>query len=91
VVGSILAILSMQEGIVPGTRNVPATRSKHISRLDIVVKNRAQPVPAVLVCNYGFGGYYTALLFSRRNGTFTQPARNPDDRSAGPGRPRPVL
>jgi 3-oxoacyl-[acyl-carrier-protein] synthase II len=61
---AVLAILSIEHGVIPPTRNLTdATVSPEID-LDIATSLRHEDQPAVLSNSFGFGGHNVSLLFT---------------------------
>ncbi|MDQ0709208.1 3-oxoacyl-[acyl-carrier-protein] synthase II [Arthrobacter woluwensis] len=62
---ALLAVLSVEHGVVPPTRNLsPGTVDPDID-LDLVVERREAPQDAVLSNSFGFGGQNVSLVVTR--------------------------
>jgi 3-oxoacyl-[acyl-carrier-protein] synthase II len=61
---ALLAVLSIEHGVIPPTRNLTgATVDKDLD-LDVVTSPRHDPQAAVLSNSFGFGGHNVSLLFT---------------------------
>lgn len=59
---AIATVLSVKEGIVPGSRNI-TTIDPEI-KVDVATENRAVTLTAALNDSFGFGGHNVALIFT---------------------------
>jgi 3-oxoacyl-[acyl-carrier-protein] synthase II len=62
-VEAIIAILSVEHGVIPPTRNLADTPLDPEITLDVVTTPRAEPQRAALSNSFGFGGQNVSLLF----------------------------
>jgi 3-oxoacyl-[acyl-carrier-protein] synthase II len=61
-VEAIATLLSVRDGIVPGTRNI-TTLDPEI-KVDVATENREVKLTAALNDSFGFGGHNVALVFT---------------------------
>jgi len=61
---ALLAVLSIEHGVIPPTRNLTAATVDPDLDLDVVISPRHDPQPAVLSNSFGFGGHNVSLLFT---------------------------
>jgi 3-oxoacyl-[acyl-carrier-protein] synthase II len=59
---AIATMLSVKEGVVPGTRNI-STIDPEI-KVDVATENREVTLTAALNDSFGFGGHNVALIFT---------------------------
>jgi 3-oxoacyl-[acyl-carrier-protein] synthase II len=63
-VEALIAVLSLEHGVIPPTRNLADTPVDPGVELDVVDAPREQPQRAVLSNSFGFGGQNVSLLFT---------------------------
>jgi 3-oxoacyl-[acyl-carrier-protein] synthase II len=61
---ALLAVLSIEHGVIPPTRNLTAATVDPDLGLDVVTSPRQNLQPAVLSNSFGFGGHNVSLLFT---------------------------
>ncbi|MFJ3956958.1 beta-ketoacyl-[acyl-carrier-protein] synthase family protein [Arthrobacter sp. NPDC090010] len=61
---ALLAVLSVEHGVVPPTRNLTEHDADPAIELDIAVERRDLPQPAVLSNSFGFGGQNVSLVIT---------------------------
>jgi 3-oxoacyl-[acyl-carrier-protein] synthase II len=61
---ALLAVLSIEHGVIPPTRNLTEATVDPELDLDVVTSPRHAPQPAVLSNSFGFGGHNVSLLFT---------------------------
>ena len=59
---AIATMLSVREGIVPGTRNITTIDPE--VKVDVATENREVTLTAALNDSFGFGGHNVALIFT---------------------------
>ncbi|MGW2592836.1 beta-ketoacyl-[acyl-carrier-protein] synthase family protein [Streptomyces sp. NPDC001515] len=62
---ALLAVLSVEHGVIPPTRNLAAAGTGPDIALDVVTERRDVPQDAVLTNSFGFGGQNVSLVFTR--------------------------
>jgi 3-oxoacyl-[acyl-carrier-protein] synthase II len=65
-VEALIAILSVENDVIPPTRNLTHTSIDPDIKLDIVTARREAPQRAVLSNSFGFGGQNVSLIFTKR-------------------------
>ena len=63
-VEAIIAILSIEHGVIPPTRNLADTTLDPEITLDVVTSRREEPQRAAITNSFGFGGQNVSLLFT---------------------------
>jgi 3-oxoacyl-[acyl-carrier-protein] synthase II len=63
-VEAVIAVLSVEHGVIPPTRNLTDTPLDPEITLDIVTSLRKEPQHAALTNSFGFGGQNISLLFT---------------------------
>ncbi len=64
VVESIIAMMSLNEGLIPANKNLDNIDSE-CADLDYILEHRDDPVEYVMNNNFAFGGINTSLIFSK--------------------------
>ncbi|MYV65938.1 beta-ketoacyl-ACP synthase, partial [Streptomyces sp. SID2131] len=62
---ALIAVLSVEHGVVPPTRNLTAAGVDPAVDLDVVTERRDVPQEAVLSNSFGFGGQNVSLVVTR--------------------------
>jgi 3-oxoacyl-[acyl-carrier-protein] synthase II len=62
---ALIAVLSVEHGVIPPTRNITAAGVGPDIHLDVVAERRDLPQEAVLSNSFGFGGQNVSLVVSR--------------------------
>ena len=63
-VEAIIAVLSIEHGVIPPTRNLADTPLDPQLTLDVVTSQREEPQHAAITNSFGFGGQNVSLLFT---------------------------
>jgi 3-oxoacyl-[acyl-carrier-protein] synthase II len=63
-VEALITVLSVEDGIIPPTRNLADTAQDPDIDLDVVTSKREAPQHAVVCNSFGFGGQNVSLLFT---------------------------
>ncbi|KOX21112.1 MULTISPECIES: beta-ketoacyl-[acyl-carrier-protein] synthase family protein [unclassified Streptomyces] len=68
---ALIAVLSVEHGVIPPTRNLTAAGVDPDIDLDVVAERRDAPQEAVLSNSFGFGGQNVSLVVTRAGDTDT--------------------
>ncbi|MEV6551890.1 beta-ketoacyl-[acyl-carrier-protein] synthase family protein [Streptomyces sp. NPDC051597] len=72
---ALIAVLSVEHGVIPPTRNLTAAGVDPDIALDVVAERRDTPQEAVLCNSFGFGGQNVSLIFTETgSGSALMPA-----------------
>lgn len=59
---ALIAVLSVEHGVIPPTRNLAPSGADPELALDVVTERREAPQEAVLTNSFGFGGQNVSLV-----------------------------